>query len=224
MAGYYADKLSAERLRACYELAPPRARAYLEGEIEYVLEQTPPSALVLELGCGYGRVLRRLASRARGVAGIDTSPESLQLAREFIGPASNVRLAAMDAARLGLRDHGFDLTICIQNGISVFGVDPQQLVREAVRVTRSHGRVLFSSYSARFWEARLEWFEVQAAQGLIGEIDRQATRDGVIVCKDGFRATTMDADGFRRLVAPLGLVPTVTEVQGSSLFCEIVTP
>ena len=99
MAGYYADKLSAERLRACYDLAPPRARAYLEAEIEYVLEQTPPSALVLELGCGYGRVLRRLVPRARAVAGIDTSPESLQLAREFVGPASNVHVAAMDAAR-----------------------------------------------------------------------------------------------------------------------------
>jgi len=224
MAGYYADKLSAERLRACYDLAPPRARAYLEAEIEYVLEQTPPSGLVLELGCGYGRVLRRLASRARAVAGIDTSPESLRLAREFVGPASNVHLAAMDAARLGLCGHGFDLTICIQNGISVFGVDPQRLVREAVRVTRPHGRVLFSSYSARFWEARLEWFEVQAEHGLIGEIDREATRDGVIVCQDGFRATTMDAEGFRRLVATLGLVPTVTEVQGSSLCCEIVVP
>jgi SAM-dependent methyltransferase len=224
MAGYYADKLSAERLRACYDLAPPRARAYLEAEIEYVLEKTPPSALVLELGCGYGRVLRRLVPRARAVAGIDTSPESLRLAREFVGPASNVHLAAMDAARLGLRDHGFDLTICIQNGISVFGVDPQRLVREAVRVTRSRGRVLCSSYSARFWDARLEWFEVQAQHGLIGEIDREATRDGVIVCRDGFRAATMDADGFRRLVVELGLVPAVTEVQGSSLFCEIEVP
>ena len=224
MAGYYADKLSAERLRACYDLAPPRARAYLEAEIEYVLEQTPPSALVLELGCGYGRVLRRLVPRARAVAGIDTSPESLQLAREFVGPASNVHVAAMDAARLGLRDHGFDLTICIQNGISVFGVDPHRLVCEAVRVTRPRGRVIFSSYSARFWDARLEWFAVQAEHGLIGEIDREATRDGVIVCKDGFRATTMDAGGFRRLVVPLGLVLTVTEIQGSSLFCEIVVP
>jgi len=97
-------------------------------------------------------------------------------------------------------------------------------MREAVRLTRSGGLVLFSSYSARFWEARLEWFEAQAAHGLIGEIDREATRDGVIVCKDGFRAVTVDGEGFRRLVEPLGLVPCIVEVDGSSLFCEISVP
>ncbi len=60
----------------------------------------------------------------------------------------------MDATHLGFRDHAFDLTICIQNGISDFGVDEQQLFAEALRVTRSGGVVLFSSYSDRFWEER----------------------------------------------------------------------
>ena len=37
MSGYYTKKLAAKRLRACYDLAPPRTRAYLEAEIEFVL-------------------------------------------------------------------------------------------------------------------------------------------------------------------------------------------
>jgi hypothetical protein len=40
LAGYYTERLAAERLRACYDLAPPRTKAYLEAEIEFVLART----------------------------------------------------------------------------------------------------------------------------------------------------------------------------------------
>lgn len=93
-------------------------------------------------------------------------------------------LATMDATHLGLRDQAFDLTICIQNGISAFGADQQEFFAEALRVTRSGGVVLFSSYSDRFWEERLKWFEIQAKHELIGEIDYHATGNGVIACKE----------------------------------------
>jgi ubiquinone/menaquinone biosynthesis C-methylase UbiE len=171
MPGYYSERLSGERLRACYDLAPPRTKAYLGAEIEFVLQKTSSSMAVLELGCGYGRVLRRLLPRVRTLVGIDTSLPSLRMAVDFVGHEKPVHLAAMDATRMGFRDHTFDLTICIQNGISAFGVDQQQLFAEAARVTRSGGVVLFSSYSERFWEERLKWFEIQAEHGLIGEID-----------------------------------------------------
>ena len=83
MPSYYTVKLSAERLRACYELAPPRTKAYLEAEIEFVLQKASSSMAVLELGCGYGRVLRRLLPRARSVVGIDTSMPSLRWPRNL---------------------------------------------------------------------------------------------------------------------------------------------
>lgn len=221
MRDYYSKTLAAERLRACYDLAPPRVRAYLEAEIDFVLQKTSPSMIVLELGCGYGRVLRRLIPRVRVAVGIDTSLPSLRMALDFLGGAEPARLAQMDAAQLGFCDRAFDLTICIQNGISAFGVDQQRLFAEAVRVTRSGGTVLFSSYSEGFWTDRLKWFEIQSARGLIGAIDYQATGNGVIVCKDGFRATTVSAERFRSLAGALGLVPNILVVDGSSLFCEV---
>ncbi len=56
MKDYYAQKLSAERLRSCYEVAPPDAQRYLKAELDFVRERTTSDSLVLELGCGYGRV------------------------------------------------------------------------------------------------------------------------------------------------------------------------
>jgi SAM-dependent methyltransferase len=224
MPGYYTDKLAGERLRACYDLAPPRIKAYLNAEIEFVLARTTTSMLALELGCGYGRVLERLLPRVRMAFGIDTSASSLRMALQYLGRNPSVRLACMDSLQMGLRDRTFDLTVCIQNGICAFAVDQQQLVGEAIRVTRSGGLVMFSSYTSQFWEHRLEWFEIQSAHRLIGEIDYEATGNGVIVCKDGFRATTVDKVTFEKLAASLGVTPRITEVDGSSLFCEFVSP
>jgi len=224
MPGYYTERLAGERLRACYDLAPPRTKAYLEAEIEFVRSRTTPSMLALELGCGYGRVLECLLPRVRLAFGIDTSLSSLRMALEYLGSKPSLCLACMDSVQLGFRDHTFDLTICIQNGVCAFAVDHCQLVREAMRVTRPGGLVMFSSYTPQFWEHRLEWFEIQSAHHLIGEIDYEATGNGTIVCKDGFRATTADKATFENLAASVGVTPRITEVDDSSLFCEFVAP
>jgi 2-polyprenyl-6-hydroxyphenyl methylase/3-demethylubiquinone-9 3-methyltransferase len=220
---YYSEKLAAERLQRVYDLAPPRIRQYLQAEIDFVLERMIPGAAVLELGCGFGRVLGPLANEAGMILGIDTSLTSLNLARRVIADHSTIHLACMDASRMGLRDRSFDLVVCIQNGISAFHVDQSELIREAVRVTRRGGVAMFSSYSARFWDVRLDWFERQAQLGLVGEIDREKTGNGVLVCKDGFRATTVDAHDFRRLTDSLKTDVEIVEVDQSSIFC-IISP
>jgi len=219
MKDYYTQKLSAERLQLCYEIAPPRVKRYLQAEIEFVLEKIRSSDLVLELGCGYGRVLDRLTKKARTVVGIDTSHASLRLAKELLG--DSCYLVEMNAVELGFHDQQFNVVVCIQNGISAFKVDQRKLIAEAIRVTRSGGIVLFSSYSERFWDDRLEWFRLQAKYGLIGEIDEDATKNGIIVCKDGFKASTVSPEDFFSLVSEFNIHPIITEVDNSSIFYEI---
>jgi SAM-dependent methyltransferase len=221
MASYYEDKLSAERLKQCYEIAPPRVQQYLKAEVAHVLEKIHAGDTVLELGCGYGRVLPALAQKAGTVIGIDTSFASLAMAKQILASVSNCRLLGMNAVQPAFRDRVFDCVICIQNGISAFHVDQQALIRESVRVTKPGGTVLFSSYSDKFWEERLGWFHIQSEAGLLGEIDDERTGDGVIVCKDGFTATTVAPGEFLALTSGLNLEVRIVEVDESSLFCEL---
>lgn len=224
MQDYYAKALSGERLQLCYELAPPRVQQYLAAEIGFVTEQLDGLSSVLELGCGYGRVLQELRRKARYVLGIDTSQESLLLARRLLGRDAQCGLARMNAVSLAIRDKQFDAVVCVQNGIAAFGVDQGLLVGEAIRVTRSGGTVLFSSYSERFWAERLAWFRIQAQHGLIGEIDPVATGNGVIVSRDGFEAGTVGPEAFRSLAARHGVSARSMEIDDSSLFCEMSVP
>jgi len=219
--GYYSEKLSAHRLRRCYEIASPRVQQYLRAEIEHVMKKNQPGDNVLEPGCGYGRVLESLCSKAHDVYGIDNSIYSLRLAKETLKDLSNCHLCLMDAAALGFRDDFFDVVLCIQNGISAFSVDPHDLISECVRVCRPGGTVMLSGYSAKFWPARLNWFNRQFQEGLLGEIDFDKTGNGVIVCKDGFKATTVSPDDFHSIVSQLGLKANIIEIDNSSVFCEI---
>jgi 2-polyprenyl-6-hydroxyphenyl methylase/3-demethylubiquinone-9 3-methyltransferase len=127
----------------------------------------------------------------------------------------------MNAMALGFLAQSFDVVICIQNGISALKVNPKNLIRETVRVAHAGGRVFFSSYSEKFWKDRLEWFQLQAHAGLIGEIDWSATQEGVIVCKDGFRATTCGRAEFLSFISELPVELKIEEVDHSSLFFEM---
>jgi len=223
MKSYYADRLYARRLEQVYHIAPPRVRQYLDAELSYVTERVRPEDVVLELGCGYGRILPRLSQTVRLVIGIDLSLANLLFGQERLHDLSNCLLLNMDAVELGFRDHVFDRVVCIQNGISAFHVNQRDLIRESLRVAKPGGTLFFSSYSSKFWEPRLQWFELQSDAGLLGPIDYKKTKDGVIVCKDGFTATTVGPSEFLSLVAVLNVRTEITEIDDSSIF-YVLTP
>lgn len=219
MKDYYASLLAAEKLRRCYEIAPPRIRQYLRAELAFALGFIPAGESVLDLGCGYGRTLPDLAARAGSVTAIENAPASIAMAEKVASELPNVTVREMDAVSLLFDDDRFSVVLCLQNGLSAFHRDPGTLLREALRVCRPGGVALFSTYSGKFWPQRLEWFELQAGAGLLGEIDWQRTGNGFIACKDGFTSTTFTEDQFRSLASGLPAALTLTEVDGSSLFC-----
>ena len=221
MDQYYTEKLAAERLEKCYDIAPPRVQQYLEAEIQHVLGHIRPNDRVIELGCGYGRVLKRIEEIAPHSIGIDTAFESIEYARERKLIGDDCNLIQMDAGSMGFQDDIFDVVVCIQNGISAFKVEPKELVKGSVRITKPGGICLFSSYCEEFWEPRLNWFELQSEEGLLGDIDWDATHNGTIVCYDGFRATTLTTNDFDTLARYLGIQPRIVKVDNSSLFLEL---
>ena len=220
MINYYIESLNAKNLKLCYDIAPRRVQRYLHEEIKHVLKKTSTNDIVLDLGCGYGRIIPQLTQKARRVVGIDISLANLLYGVRLI---SNFNLTNMDAINLGFQDSIFDVVVCIQNGISAFHVDLWELIQETIRITKPGGKILFSTYSDKFWEHRLKWFQLQSEIGLLGEINYQKSKNGMIVCKDGFKASTIRPKQFISLIKGYNIDLKIVEVDESSLFYEIIT-
>jgi len=220
MENYYANKLNSTKLFQVYDTAIPRIKRYLESEIEFAKGCIKQDDDVLEIGCGYGRILAALSPFTKSLTGVDISEDSISLARKHLENFDNVQLLAMDANDMTLSSQ-FDVVLCLQNGLSSMKVEPFSFIAQTTALLKAGGKALYSTYSPLFWECRLSWFEEQASKKLLGEIDHGQTKDGVIVCKDGFTAKTFSEDDLHKAGKASGFSYEVKTVDDSSIFLII---
>jgi 2-polyprenyl-6-hydroxyphenyl methylase/3-demethylubiquinone-9 3-methyltransferase len=219
---YDASKLNSHNLFQVYDTRIPRVRQYLDAEINFVRANLTGSETVLELGAGYGRIIKELAPNCASIIGIDISEESVTLGNEYLKDIPNASLVTMDVHSIEINQY-FDVVLCLQNGLSAMRVISDTINRIMGLVTPG-GSAFFSSYSNKFWNFRLQWFQEQASKGLLGEIDMGQTKNGVIICEDGFRATTHSPENFEEIGKLLRCPFRIEEVDESSVFLIIDKP
>jgi ubiquinone/menaquinone biosynthesis C-methylase UbiE len=111
-----------------------------------------PLGRVLDIGTGTGRVLELLGPRAETGLGIDASAQMLALARSRLGQAglAHCTVRQADMYRLPLPDgdarEGFDSTILQM--VLHHAEDPEAVLREAARVTRTGAKVIIVDLAA----------------------------------------------------------------------------
>lgn len=82
--------------------------------VERLLDRLPdPCGPVLEVGCGTGRVTRRLADRCGEVLGIDASAAMVRVARERSRGHSNTRFEQVDFQRFEPAPRSFDAVVSV---------------------------------------------------------------------------------------------------------------
>jgi len=100
----------------------------------------------LDLGCGVGHTLRRIAPLVAFAVGADATLEMMQAGRASVVTASNTAFAQSDANALPFADATFDLVMC-RLAAHHFS-DAAAAFREVARVLRPGGRfVLVDNYA-----------------------------------------------------------------------------
>ncbi|MET7246327.1 class I SAM-dependent methyltransferase [Methylobacterium sp. EM32] len=105
---------------------------------------------VLETAAGTGQVTRLPAARlpaGTAITATDLAPAMLALATETLSDAPAVELRPADAQALPFADAAFDLVLT-QFGVMFFP-DRAGAMREAARVLRPGGRILFTTWDSR---------------------------------------------------------------------------
>ena len=128
------------------------------GTTKFLLENvgTGRSDVVLEIGCGIGRVGRELAPRCRKWIGCDVSARMLNLAADRLREFPNVELVETSGYDLKpIADVSVDLVYCTAVFMHLEQWDRYNYVEEAFRVLRAGGKLYVDNVdlcSEKGWE------------------------------------------------------------------------
>lgn len=135
---------------------PPQLYAALhsgtEGDLEFYRSATDGCARILELGCGFGRVLEALAQPERSLVGLDLDAGLLAMAQARVDALPKPRTIELSAGNMQTfeLDRTFDCILLPYNGIYCL-LDESAVVAMLERV-RAHlapgGRFIFDAYEA----------------------------------------------------------------------------
>jgi SAM-dependent methyltransferase len=122
---------------------------------------------ILEVGCGYGRVLHELAARLESpLTGIDFSPTQLQAACRFLSPVSSIALVLGRAEQLPFPDRSFDMVltsaVILHNPPHAAEAIRNEVLRVARRFT-AHNEETDSSYN-RYGYDTVAWYRTRGIE------------------------------------------------------------
>jgi SAM-dependent methyltransferase len=137
------DGLIAERADQIWNWDSPAGRSRADQRAGlYVLHGAlRPGRLALELGCGTGLFLERVARSGATLVGVDLSEQLLARARARVGGLSNIRIAGVDAHRLPFPRASFD---AVYGSSVLHHLDLEAALLETRRVLKPGGRIAFT--------------------------------------------------------------------------------
>ena len=108
-----------------------------------------PIGDLVDIGCGHGRILKLLASRARRAVGVDIDSDARRFARAelLLAGLPNCTLRKGDMYRLPLGDGEFDTAIL--DDVLFDAERPRDAIAEAARILRPGGRLLLLAAAER---------------------------------------------------------------------------
>jgi SAM-dependent methyltransferase len=116
---------------------------------------------VLEIGCGYGKLLRELRGRLDvPLVGVDFSPTQLAQARDYLGESPDVRLVLCRGEALPFCDDCFDMVVTSAVILHNPPAAAERMRREVVRVARrfaAHNEETNQSYN-RYGYDTARWY------------------------------------------------------------------
>jgi ubiquinone/menaquinone biosynthesis C-methylase UbiE len=159
-----------------------------------------PGERALDVGCGVGHTLRRVAPLVAFAVGADATFEMMQAGRDSVVTAPNAAFAQSDATALPFADASFDLATC--RLAAHHFTDPAAAFRDVRRVLRPSGRfVLVDNYAPD--DPGLDTF--------INELEK---------LRDASHVRNHTIDGWRELLEDAGLR---TSVESDLMTTKITT-
>lgn len=134
-------------------------REFLNGEIEFISKHIKPNSSILEIGCGYGRLLKIMAKKSKRLVGIDFSNRMIELSKKNLEGEENVDIQLMEADELAFNDGSFDYVVCLDNSFGNMPKIELDVLKEMKRVCKNGGEIIISVFSENAKDIQKENYE-----------------------------------------------------------------
>lgn len=180
-----------EEYRALAPHYDRRWASYIEASVRETLSrfEVTSGQSVLDVGCGTGVLLERLAATAPGarLSGVDLSPEMLGEARKRLGTA--IPLERSHADDLPFADREFDVVVST-NALHYFP-NPSAALDEMARVMRPNGKLVITDWCHDFVISQIFEFKLRAFdRAHVGTLGQKRCRK--LLDQAGFEVTQLD--------------------------------
>ncbi|MBN2504767.1 MAG: methyltransferase domain-containing protein [Bacilli bacterium] len=129
---------------AWYESQKGKFIDKLETKLILDLMSSETKMEILDIGCGTGNLSMKLAELGHRVTGIDLSEAMLERAKaKAKAEKLEIDFRLMDACSTDFKDDTFDAVVSVT--AIEFAKQPESMVKEALRVVKSKGKVIFGT-------------------------------------------------------------------------------
>jgi 2-polyprenyl-6-hydroxyphenyl methylase/3-demethylubiquinone-9 3-methyltransferase len=196
------------------EKSSPMAKDWLFKETEFLKNNIPAQQKILDVGCGFGRDIKTLASFSKEIIGIDHQPKMILWAKENLSEYKNTFCFLQDAKKIDFSDNCFDIILCTGNTFGNFGNEKIKVLEEMKRVLKGDGKIIISVYSERAFIERLKGY--LAVEFPIIKID------GTTCYTEGnTQSEQFTRQQLEELFSQAGLKSKINELNPISYICEL---
>lgn len=185
--------------------APKLILEFLNGEIEFISNHIKPDSFILEIGCGYGRLLKIMAKKSKYLIGIDFSNRMVKLSKNNLKGEKNVEIQLMEADKLLFNNDSFDYVVCFDNSFGNMPKIELNVLKEMKRVCKNGGEIIISVFSENAKDVQKENYE------RIGLTNIQD--DGTAIhTAESFYSRRFTKEELKSLFHSVGLRPKIVKI------------
>lgn len=192
---------------------------WFEEENEYLNRIVKSNHVVMDVGCGFGRHLKKVAPACKEAHGVDNNPAMIKKATERLLPKfENLHLYLAEGKDMPVKSEIFDVVFCLTNtfgNMSSYAYQ-QRVLNEINRILKPDGQAILSLYSDsdELQKARIKDYE---KIGLT--IDK--VKDGVVYTKEGLVSEQFNKEKLSGLFEETDFDYTFQEIEGFFYICTL---